>query len=268
MKEFKNKNVCQSKKPIFIFGILSIIVLMSCSTAKDYNTMDVDDLFKAGKERFEDEDWLEAQKIFDLIKLQHPTSKYADDAQYYMAESYFHQHKYILAASNYNSLRRYYPTSEYSKVSLFKTGMCFNELSLPFDRDQEYTNQAINAFTEFKYAYAGDSLASEANKRIKDLRNKLANREFFTAEIYRKLYSPQSALIYYDVVINEYTDTDFYQRAFVEKIKVLNEMQRYDEAIGIAQLYNLKFSKGEYASTVKDLEKTALEQKKLMEKAE
>lgn len=254
-----NKISCSMKtvfeRTLILFVIIAAIVFISCSSSKDYNTMDVEQLFNAGMKNFQKEDWLEAQNIFDLVKLQHPSSQYADDAQYYMAESYFKQKKYILAAYNYNTLRRFYPTSEYAKVSLFKNGMCYKELSLPFDRDQDYTEKAITAFLEFKYAYPEDSLAREADVYLKEMRNKLGNKAFFTAELYRKLYSPESALIYYDIVINEYADTDFYQPSYVGKIEVLSELKRYDEALSIAHLYFNKFADGKFISKIKQLEK-------------
>ncbi len=255
-------------KKSYLLAAMAAAILLSCSSAGDYNTMDVDELYKAGMERYHDEDWLEAQKVFDLIKLQHPSSQYADDAQYYMAETYYRQNKFILAAYNYNSVRRYYPMSEYSKMSLFKNGMCYVELSLPFDRDQDYTEKAISSFMEFKYAYPKDSLAAEADSIIKEMRNKLGHRAFFTADLYRKLYAPESALIYYDIVINEYADTDYYQQAYVGKIEVLIELRRYDDALGIAQLYKVKFPEGDFASEISALEQSALTLKNQTENTE
>ncbi len=91
---------------------------------------------------------------------------------------------------------------------------------LIFERDQEYTVKAIESFQEFQYLYPDkDSLFSVASEKISELRTKLAHREYFTATLYRKLNAPLAAKIYFDRVINDYDDTEYYEPAYFEKLK-------------------------------------------------
>jgi outer membrane protein assembly factor BamD len=203
---------------------------------------------------FHDEDYLEAEKLFELIRLQFSASQYADDAQFYLAEANFNRREYIYAAYNYNMLRRIYPHSDYTRKSLFQSGMCYYKLSPNFDRDQEYTVKAIQTFSEFQTIYPDDSLYNQATNYIKELREKLGHREFFTAELYRKLYSPVSALIYYDAVISDYPDTEYYEPAMYGKIEVLIELKRFDEAKSLIDLYKRLFPNGTNIDKINPLE--------------
>jgi outer membrane protein assembly factor BamD len=238
---------------IIIISLATAIALLfsSCNTSKRAERMQsAASVFEEGKKLFDDEDWLEAQKLFDLILLQYPASSYADDAQFYLAEINFNRGEYIYASFNYSRLRRYHTQSEYVKMATYKTAMCYYELSPPFDRDQEYTLKAIQAFSEFQSLYPKDSLYKSASEKIQELREKLAYKEFFTAELYLKLNNPFSASVYYDFVIKDYPDSKYYEDAFIGKIETLKTMRKYGDALSLIELYNYKFPNGKYKDRI------------------
>lgn len=236
-------------KKIILLSILTF--LASCGSSLDTRNMTAENLFEKGKEYLESEDYLESQKMFDLIKLQYPASQYADDAQFYLAELDFKREKYILAAFNYNSLRRVYPSSEYNKQSLYMRSLCYYKLSPPYERDQEYTKKAIESFIEFQSTYPSDSLTTLSDEKIKEMRDKLSKREFSTAELYSKLDDPKAAIVYYDLVIDTYDDTSYFEDSYYGKIKSLIKMKRYEEAQSIIQLYDKTFPSGNYNKELK-----------------
>lgn len=241
-KNLKNFSARQS----LIVAILSFVILFAegCGSGKPAPIFGADGVYDAAMKAFKDNDFYESGLLFDRLKTQYPTSKYADAAQYYIAEMHFKKGEYIMAVFNYNQLVRSYPSSEFAKIALYKAGLSYIELSPSFDRYQEYTKNAIQVFNEFKSLYAKDSLAVESGKRIVELRNKLAEHDFSTAELYLKLAAPRSSLIYYDAVIADYQDTKFFEPAFVGKIKILARLKRDSEAKEAIRLYRQQFPKG------------------------
>jgi outer membrane protein assembly factor BamD len=240
-----------SKNALFSACLIVMIAFISCSGARQTGEIkDAETAYTAGLEAFKNEDYFEAQRLFDVIRLQFPTTQYADDAQFYLGEISFARKEYVMAAFNYGMVRRSYPTSSLNKPALFKTGMCYYELAPPADRDQEYTKKAITSFSEFQAIFPTDSLFEEAGKRINELRNRLAERELITAELYRNLYSNKSALIYYDVIIDDYPDTEHYETAFAGKIESLITLRRYEDAKTMIELYKKRFSDGKLKSKV------------------
>jgi len=260
------------KSLIFIFKItLSIsvgIILFSCKGIDIAKTGTVEEIYNEGMRLYEEEDYLEAKKLFDIIKLQHPASKYAEYSQFFMAEINFKQNEYIIAAFNYNTLRRIYPTSKFAKVAMYKAAECYYKKSPEYDRDQEYIKKSLQAFQEFQYVYATDSLYDEASKYIEELRENLANKEFFTAELYIKLGSPRSSLLYYDEVLNNYSDTKFFEPAYFGKIKTLKLVRKYDAALGLIDIYLKKFTSNKNAGEIRMLKSELLILKADSENAE
>lgn len=247
-----------------ILSIIVILFFISCSK-KEVNNNDPAQVYERGLTAFQEEEYTSAIEIFKIIGLQFPATEYAEYAQFYIAECDFNLEKYILAAYDYNRLRRVYPSSKYSKEALFKAALCFYELSPPFDRDQDYTIKAIQQFQDFQYQYPGDSLTEEANKYIQILRNKLAKGFYQTAYLYRKMESPKSSLIYYQELLDKFDDTEFYEEAYFGKIETLIILRRYDEALGLINLYKRYFPEGKYIERMPVLESTAKERRELPE---
>jgi outer membrane protein assembly factor BamD len=97
---------------------------------------------------------------------------------------------------------------------------------------------------EFQYLYPDDSLNVESSNRIKDLRDKLAYREFFTAGLYSKMESPKASIVYYDAVINNFSDTKYFEDAYIGKIEALYLMKKYDQVAGVIRAYATNFPQG------------------------
>lgn len=248
----------------FLFAVSLVLITIACSSIDQDIPTSAQDAYDKGMKYYNDEDYLEAKRLFEVIKLQYPASEYADDAQFHVSQIYYNREEYIYAAYNFNQLRKTYPNSPFVKNALYNGAMCYYELSPTYDRDQEYTQKAIKAFMEFQYLYPKDSLYNEASAKLTELREKLAEREFFTAELYLKLSSPKSAIIYFDQVIENYEDTSFYERDYVGKVKALVQMKRYDEANGLVDLYRKMFTSGQMRG---DIQKIELELKELMQES-
>lgn len=214
-----------------------------------------DDAYALAMKEYNNKKYTEASKYFDIIKLQYPASSLADDAQYYLADINFQRKEYQLAAFAYNMLRRVYPRSEYSKEALFRTAICFYKLSGPYDREQDQTLKAIRQFGEFQATYPDDdSLCAQATNYIVELREKLGRREFFNGVVYEKMDYLKSALIYFNSVIDNYSDTKVVEDAYFEKLNVLCRMHKSEELKTALELFKSNFPKSLYLPKVGKIE--------------
>lgn len=242
--------------PVIVFITVSTILLGSCSSSESSSAKkSVDDIYTAGKASFDNGNYLDAQAQFDVIKLQYPASQYADDAQYYTAEINFERGEFIMAAFNYNQVRRSYPSSEYVRESMFKAAQCYEKIALPADRDQENTRKAIQAYTDFQALFVRDSLSLEASKRIRELRDRLAERFWLIADHYLLTLSRKAAMIQLDAIIDEYPDTKWLEPALVKKIELLVELQRIDEARTSIATYRRLIKQPQQQSVVDAIER-------------
>ncbi len=244
----------------FVLAALAAIsiTLGGCASSRSADELSEDELYTQAKELMAEEEYREAMKLLEVLKLQYPASQYADDAQYMIADIHFQREEYILAAFNFSNVRKYYPGSQYVRESMYKAALCLYNLSPSFARDQDYTVKAIKSFSEYQTLYPErDSLYLEAGRIIDDLRNKLAHKEYFIAELYRKMNYPESSLIYYDSVIDNYVDTEYYEPAYFGKIETLVAVGRYDDARSLISLYRRQFPAGEFLDEVAELENEA-----------
>lgn len=254
------------KSRLLVLCLLAVSTLVvSCTSVYNVTDKSVEEIYAQALKEFNANDLYESQRLFDIIRLQYPTSPLVDDAQYYLAEVNFRRKEFILAAYNYNYVRRAYPQSEFAKESMRKAALCYVELSPPYDRDQKYTREAIVALTEYREFYPADS--SFADSTIATLQHKLAERDFRSAEQYRVLYSPRSALVYYDAVIDEHPTSEFCEPSLVGKAEILLKLKRYDEALSTCTLYQRFFPKGAKSDRIAELQEESRKAKETLESA-
>ena len=246
--------------PIRVLAVLlAFIFLIACSSTDQASKADeqrtVEEIYAEAMEEFKDEDWVAAAALFDIIKLQYPSSAFADDAQFYVAEINYARGEYILAAFNYSLVRRSYPNSEHAKDALYKSALSYFEITLPADRDPEYTRKAIAAFADFQGIYPTDSLALRSAEKITELRDRLAEKQFLSAKQYIILGTNRSALVYFDAVIEDYPDSKWTEDAFVGKLEILIKQKKADEARSTVAFYRRTVRDGRLRGRIDELEK-------------
>ncbi len=85
-----------------------------------------------------------------------------DNVQFLIAETYFLEGNYQLAATEYNTVRKNYPKSEKNAESLYKMGQCFERLKLPEDAKLFYKTLVEK--------YPKSDAAKRAKDRLKELK--------------------------------------------------------------------------------------------------
>lgn len=224
-------------------------------------------------------DYNGAQLEFQKLTYTSRTTEYEDDVQFYLAESYYKDRQFLLALDAYQTLVRNIPSTPYVKAAVFQQGMCYLNLSPNYALDQENTKYAIQQFQAFIDTYpppdtsaietsiremtvniSADSLRSlapllqtyrsnyglidtlrMAEEKIKTGREKLARKNFEAARQYVLLESYRSATLYFDEVIQNYSDSEFYERALLGKIDVLMIRQRWTEASEAIEKYESRY---------------------------
>lgn len=231
------------------------VLLSACGSTKVDTPDTAESVFNAALMQFKEEKWQEAKRLFEIIKLQYPATVYADDAQFYLAEINFKRGEYVLASFNYNMVRRVYNKSEYAKEALYKTALSYYMMSPTYDRDQENTLKSIQIFSEFMAMYPNDELTPKAEEKIVELRDKLGEKEFQSAEIYRKMEYRRAALQYYNSVIENYSDTKAAEQAYIAKMQLLKEIGKNNELKSTIEDFKKAYPTTRFKSELQDIEK-------------
>lgn len=227
--------------------------LTGCSSDEAVKQLSAAQQYEIGMEKFKNEDYLEAIDAFKMITLDYQGSQFADGAQFYMGECRFKREEYVLAAYEYDLLIKNMPMSKYMSSARFKKATCYDQLSPKSYLDQEYTKKAIDAYQAFLEYYANDSLAAQAEARIRELSHKLAKKDYENGVIYMKMEYYKAGIYYFDIVLDKYYDTEFAEPAMFKKIQSLYFRKKYSDAEKELDNFVKKFPASSFLSEVPKL---------------
>ena len=239
--------------------VLVVIVTLSCSFHKDSSEMTADEHYKYAMELFEDEDYYEAENELRIITLRYSGTPITDDAQFYLAETYYEKEEYLVASSEYSRLIRDLPQSPYVEQASYKMALCYYHLSPRSELDQKFTENAIRELELFMVDYPYSEYNEDAKKYILELKTKLAKKLLKSAYIYRKLGAHDSALMYIDLLLERYYDTEVVKEALYEKGLVYLDQENWSmvkdilvklRSVGAEDLYSYLLE--DYAAEFED----------------
>ncbi len=148
------------------------------------------ELAKTGDEAMAEKDYGDAIKAYGKLKDQFPFSPYTLGAELHLADAYFFDQKYLLAAEAYKEFASLHPRNENMAYVLFQTGMAnFNQITT-IDLPQEHIDEALEYFYRVKQSYPDSSYAEKAGDYVYKCRLHQARHEIFVADFYwqRDLY--------------------------------------------------------------------------------
>jgi outer membrane protein assembly factor BamD len=241
-----------------LLSIMSAVIISGCSSANKSNidTDDPDKAYEIAMQSYNKKDYTQAVEDFSLIKLKFSGSKNIDKAQFYLGMSYYYRKEYILAANEFENLLKNYNSSEFQVEGRYMLAMSYYSLSPEYYLDQTYTNYALIEFQNFLIIYPKDKKVSEVEAKIKELRNKLALKEYSAGLLYVKMDRYKAAQVDFEKVQTEYYDTDYADDASFNKIKVLIMRKKTEEAKKEIASFESKYKSSLYYSQVENLKKS------------
>src|SRR5690606_11988142 len=118
-------------------------------------------------------------------------------------------------------------------------------------------HDALPIFIDF---FPSNEKVPEAERKIDELNEKLAYKTYESARIYEKLEYYTAAINYYDNVLEVYHDTRFAPLAMYNKIKLLLDRNRNDEALTEMNKFIQRYPDNIRINEIKEL-KSSLESK-------
>lgn len=119
-------------------------------------------LYDRAFQSLKDLKYADAAEQFQIFLGQYPSSDYADNAQYWLGESYYVTRNYDIALEAFQGLLNYYPDSPKIADGLLKIGYTHYEL--------KQWDQARAALTQVQEQYPGTTLARLAGSRLRSMK--------------------------------------------------------------------------------------------------
>ncbi len=242
--------------------LISIVLLglWGCGTTVNTSLMGPGQRLDYAIKLYNDKDYQEALKEFQTIALQYPGNVVVDSAQYYIGECHYQREEYILGAYEFSKLVKNMPASKFVPDAQYMLAECYFKLSPYYELDQKYTKKAISEFQAFIDFFPTNPKVPDAEKKIAELNDKLAHKEYNTAYIYTKLEDYVAATMYYDFVLDTYHDTKYAPLALYGKINVLVIRKKDKEALENITQFIEKYPNDSHVEELEKL-KSSLEEK-------
>jgi outer membrane protein assembly factor BamD len=241
------------KKIVATCFMFALIVIIGCSGRSPEASWTAEEYFGYAKELYDDEDYFEATNDFTIVILRYAGSAIADSAQFYLGMSHYMLAEFIISAAEFSKLVNNMTQSPLVPDAQFMLAMSYYEMSPRAALDQEYTIKAMREFQLFLEDFPTHEKREDVEKKLLELREKMAQKAFMNADLYRKMLRIKSSLIYYDIVLERYYDTTWADDAMVGKAEAFIDMGEYDKAREQLVLAKNKFPDTELTFTIEKL---------------
>jgi outer membrane protein assembly factor BamD len=262
-------NEMSSIKISFITFFITLFVI-SCGSKNQIRPGDTLEVaYEKAMRMYEKEKYTDSARAFETVLSIGRGTELAQEAQYLLAESYFKNRDYLVAAAEYGRYYTNYPRSEKRIDAEFKEAMCYVELSPRYKLDQTDTYKALELMQLFIGRYPNTQRATDAATIVDELRNKLAQKEFSSAELYMRINAFEAAAVYYGLTIDQFPETEWAEKAlakqalaylqFAQASIPTKQLERYQKAVESYQKYLQLFPQGANRSLIETYYDTAMD---------
>jgi len=185
-----------------------------------------EEMYKDAMDDLESERFQAALEKLRTVKNKFPYSKYSVMAQLSIADLFFAQETFPEAASSYELFRELHPKHEKAPYALYRAGESYF-LDIPGNRARDISSayKSLDAFNEFSGKYPSDPQAADARKRVKEVREIIAEKEFTIARFYQKRDKWDAAKSRFQKVVDLYPETQFAEKA-KDRLRDIDDEQK------------------------------------------
>lgn len=200
-------------------ALLIAVSIAGCSGSGRLRYSGPADAYQKGLELYERGRYERAaeylQAVFDFGR----AHEWAADAQYHLAQAYYHDEQYILAASEFSRFSEIYRTDPRVPEAEYWRAMAYYRLSPKYQLDQSDTQRAIDQFVAFIERFPAHERADDAVDRIQELRQKQARKKVEAAELYERRDLFEAAALTYEQVFDEFSTTQWADDALLGAVR-------------------------------------------------
>jgi len=214
-----------------LLPLVLIAGVLGCGGRVNMAALDSRELFELGMEKYEKRKQLDAIEAFQTVIFNFPGESMVDTAQYYLALTYYDRRDYVLAKVEFNRLLLNYPASAFAPKAQLMRAVCFYKgTPKHYGLDQTDLITAIQQFEDFLIDYPESDATEDARAYMVEARSRLARKLYESGIVYTRVADYRAARVYFQQVIDDYTDTDYAAYATFEMADTYFRSHDWDEA--------------------------------------
>ncbi len=211
---------------IKLFLLVSVLVGVQSCAEKEFDPNSAEKSFQIAKEPYDDESYDRAVTRLGEFKSRFPYSQYAIEAELLIANSHFELEQYAEAAAAYEQFVKLHPKHPKIDFAMYRVGECYwKEAPDAIDKEQEYTQKAIDEWDKLVSKIPESSHAQKAKKLIAEGKRRIAESFNFIAKFYCKQEVYHACAYRYLQLAEMYPQfKDLQKGAYLEASKALEKV--------------------------------------------
>lgn len=189
-----------------------VFFLAGCASTAPWLTMDADALYAFAMERVEREDWNDAVASLERFLFAHPGDARQPEIRMALGRAHFARGEFITSAAEFDRFLQRFPGHGLAPEASLERCLSYVELSPISQRDQSYTERAVDACRETINEFPGLSVADSARVMQRQMIERLAEREYQDGFFYERRGLYDSAIIVYQDLVDFFPQTSWAPR--------------------------------------------------------
>ena len=231
------------KLKIILLALLLPLIFGSCSLSNFFSKHEMakatpEGLYAKASAEYKDGSYKKAKEYFLRLKEEYPLHELAVLAEIGIADSFYSNKEYAEAENAYHDFINLHPVNENVPYAIYQTGMCHYNQMEAIDRDQTETINARKEWEKLISRYPESKFTPMAEKMLREVKQRLAEREFYVGKFYLKQKKYKAALSRFEKIARDYANVGFDYKieyyinetkkkiAEEEKIKLKNEAEK------------------------------------------
>ena len=164
------------------------------------------EIFEAGNEAMSEKNYVRAAELYIKLRDTFPFSPYTLEGELALADCYFLDKEYILAAESYKDFESMHPRHEAIPYVLYQTGMSLLGQFLSIDRATTEVQEAYDYFNRLQQTYPDTPYAKNATEKMAECRKIMAEHELYIADVFWHMGKYGPAWRRYEFIAENYAD--------------------------------------------------------------
>jgi len=209
--------------------IISLFFIQGCSLFNK-GQLSNSEKFELGVNYFSNNKFQKAKNEFEFLVQNEQGTNLGLKSTFYLAQTLFELKEYDEASYNFNYYSMFSKDIDNVELAQFMKCRCDFEVTLPYNKDQSNSLFAISIIQEFLDNFPYSKYKEDAYDMIKQLRNRISRKNYEAGRLYLKMKQFDSAFYYFDIVLSEFYDTDYYDKALISYMFTHIVMENYSKA--------------------------------------